>query len=340
MNKTVIIANLSYNPTGWRELYLNPKASHSYAAEFPGHESLNFNFDKKNVDTPKDIYGYVQWTAAPKNFIDGGIVLFYSRNTDTGQGEIVGVYCNVKVLTEKKTVSWNGFENNETRFNLMADKNLSMLFPIPLDAAKYKESQGKRLVGQIGYSYYNIDIVERIIRDELYEISISGVQQNEYKKLKDIFVYATGTEFNENSIDIDLVQQDELVEIFKTDKNQIITDLKNLDNKEDDAETITIKQKTYKRDNKTIAQIKILRDFKCQICGKNIKKANGEFYIEAAHIKPKREKGRETPENILILCPNHHKEFDYGLRKILNQNKDLVEFELNGQKYKLNLKIE
>jgi HNH endonuclease len=338
MKKPVIIANISYNPTGWRNLYLNPKAGHSYATEFPGHESLNFNFSKKGVDSTNNIFGYVQWTADPKNFKTGGTVIFYSRNTDTRIGEIVGIYCNVEVLHQRKYANWKGFENNEIGFNLKADKNISLLFPIPLVADNYKESKGKRLVGQIGYSYYENEIAETIIKDELIELSNSGVQKNEFEKLKNIYFSLTGKTFDESVLDFDLIQQDELVELLKADKKRIIADLKNLDNNE--TETVIIKQKTYKRDNKTIAQIKVLRNFECQICGTKIKKKNGGFYIEAAHIKPKSLKGRETPDNILILCPNHHKEFDYGARKVVNHNKDFIEFEMNRETYKLNLKVE
>lgn len=338
MKKPVIIANISYNPTGWRNLYLNPKAGHSYATEFPGHESLNFNFTKKGVDSLNNIFGYVQWTADPKNFKTGGTVIFYSRNTDTRIGEIVGIYCNVEVLHQRKYANWKGFENNEIGFNLKADKNISLLFPIPLVADNYKESKGKRLVGQIGYSYYENEIAETIIKDELIELSNSGVQKNEFEKLKNIYFYLTGKTFDESVLDFDLIQQDELVELLKADKKKIIDDLKNLDKNE--TETVIIKQKTYKRDNKTIAQIKVLRNFECQICGTKIKKKKGGFYIEAAHIKPKSLKGRETPDNILILCPNHHKEFDYGARKVVNHNKDFIEFEMNRKTYKLNLKVE
>lgn len=338
MEKPVIIANISYNPTGWRNLYTNPKAGHSYATEFPGHESLNFYFSKKGVDTSSNIFGYVQWTADPKHFKTGGAVIFYSRNTDTRIGEIVGIYCNVEILHQRKSVNWKGFENNEIEFNLKADKNISLLFPIPLVADNYKESKGKRLVGQIGYSYYENEIAETIIGDELIELGNSGVQKNEFEKLRNIYFYLTGKTFDESVLDFDLIQQDELVELLKADKKKIIADLKNLDKNE--TETVIIKQKIYKRDNKTIAQIKVLRNFECQICRTKIKKEKGGFYIEAAHIKPKSLRGRETPDNILILCPNHHKEFDYGARKVVNHNKDFIEFEMNTKMYKLNLKVE
>jgi 5-methylcytosine-specific restriction protein A len=136
-------------------------------------------------------------------------------------------------------------------------------------------------------------------------------------------------------------EQKEIIKEFKSHnkaKQDIINELKNL--KPTDPEEVIINSKSFKRDNRTIAQIKILRDFKCQICSTSIKKKDGTFYIEAAHIEPKHRKGRETPDNIILLCPNHHKEFDFGDRIILSHNKDIVHFTLNGQEHKISVKIE
>jgi len=77
-----MIANLSYNIYSWRAPYINPKASHKYANAYPGHESLNFNFSKQGVDTNQFIYGYFQWTNPPKRFESGGVIIFYSKNTE------------------------------------------------------------------------------------------------------------------------------------------------------------------------------------------------------------------------------------------------------------------
>ena len=93
--------------------------------------------------------------------------------------------------------------------------------------------------------------------------------------------------------------------------------------------------KAYKRDNVTVANLKRLRNFTCQICQCQIKKADGSFYIEAAHIYPKAKGGEESPRNLLILCPNHHKEFDYGQREILMHTDEEIEFNLNGINYKI-----
>ena len=140
---------------------------------------------------------------------------------------------------------------------------------------------------------------------------------------------------------IDEQEQKAIVREFKNQnktKQEIIAELNKL--KPTDAEEVIINSKTYKRDNRTIAQLKILRDFKCQICSTTIKKKDGTYYIEAAHIEPKHKKGRETPDNILLLCPNHHKEFDFGDRKISIHDKDKIHFTLNGQVHNISLKIE
>jgi 5-methylcytosine-specific restriction protein A len=109
---------------------------------------------------------------------------------------------------------------------------------------------------------------------------------------------------------------------------------------ETEVKVVQIKSKSYKRNNKVIALIKILRGYECQMCGYSILKKDGNEYIEAAHIIPKHKKGNETPENILILCPNHHKEFDLGNLIIQNHNPELIEFTLNKKKYSINLSIE
>ena len=135
-------------------------------------------------------------------------------------------------------------------------------------------------------------------------------------------------------------QNEIILEIKKQNvsKQEIIDELKNL--QPGSPQEITINYKSYKRDNKTIAQIKVLRDFKCQICSTTIRKKDGTFYIEAAHIKAKNQKGLETPENIILLCPNHHKEFDFGELHILSHDVNHIEFILNGENHFLFLSVD
>lgn len=133
--------------------------------------------------------------------------------------------------------------------------------------------------------------------------------------------------------------EDELLAIIKNiDRQKIINELKSI--KVTDPEQIIINSKIYSRDNKTVVQLKYLHDFKCQICGIRIPKADGTYYIEAAHITPKAKKGPELPNNILILCPNHHKEFDFGKLMIVDRDDKFIHFILNGQEYKISLDLE
>ncbi len=168
---------------------------------------------------------------------------------------------------------------------------------------------------------------------EYYE----GIQKVNMKKMRSIY-----DKYFAIPLDApDEHEQKEIIKEFKIQnktKQDIINELKNL--KPTDPEEVIINSKSFKRDNRTVVQIKILRDFKCQICSTTIKKKDGTFYIEAAHIEPKHRKGRETTDNILLLCPNHHKEFDYGDRNIMLHDKEKVHFTLNGQEYKISLKID
>lgn len=68
------------------------------------------------------------------------------------------------------------------------------------------------------------------------------------------------------------------------------------------------------RDTVLSRKMKFLYDYKCQICGQSIKLKNGK-YAEAHHVKPLggSHRGPDIESNIIILCPNHHTEFDYGV---------------------------
>lgn len=77
---------------------------------------------------------------------------------------------------------------------------------------------------------------------------------------------------------------------------------------------------TYRilRDTEIARKVKILHQFRCQICGEVIYLKNGQPYAEAHHIKPlgTPHNGPDISENILCVCPNHHVQLDYGAIKI------------------------
>ncbi|MBC8554203.1 MAG: HNH endonuclease [Candidatus Brocadiales bacterium] len=68
------------------------------------------------------------------------------------------------------------------------------------------------------------------------------------------------------------------------------------------------------RDTPLARQLKELHKNRCQICGETIKLSNSKNYSEAHHIKPLGgvHRGPDVKENIIVLCPSHHVQCDYG----------------------------
>lgn len=334
----VIVANITWNDSGWRNTYINPRAGHRFVRTSPGHESLNFNFEKREPDTATTVYGFIQWTHPPIRLSDHAIVIFYSRNLDTEKGELVGVYGDATILKEVQTTYYPGFENDEFLSNIRAEKSLSMLFPVRLNADHYTD--GKRLVPQVGYAYKDDDFAACIIDDEIRALQKSGRQQGEFEKLATIYQYITGSPYPESESE-DEREQEDILEKTRSDHDRTrdleIVSRYSMSDEKDDPEVEVIYGKRYKRNNVILAKIKYLRGERCQICNTAIIKSDGNPYVEAAHIVAKEQKGSEAPDNILILCPNHHKEFDLGKREIVEHTKTYVAFKLNDVMHTIRL---
>lgn len=100
-------------------------------------------------------------------------------------------------------------------------------------------------------------------------------------------------------------------------------DSSNLDPEEvvTDAPTPETVQTTVSRKIRNTALVKDLKkayDHTCQVCGEVRYRGPNEPYAEGHHIKPLGDPhgGPDTPGNILVLCPNHHTDFDYGMIEV------------------------
>lgn len=69
------------------------------------------------------------------------------------------------------------------------------------------------------------------------------------------------------------------------------------------------------RDEKLVREMKRLYNDTCQLCGDRRLQGDEIGYSYVHHIKPlaKQRGGRDVPENVIILCPNHHDDFDNGV---------------------------
>ena len=85
-----------------------------------------------------------------------------------------------------------------------------------------------------------------------------------------------------------------------------------------------------RRDTKIVAQLKKRYGYRCQICGHRIELKDG-YYCEAHHLRPlgQPHNGPDVSENIIIVCPNHHVQLDYGAL-IINLNELHLKHTIKG----------
>jgi predicted restriction endonuclease len=83
-----------------------------------------------------------------------------------------------------------------------------------------------------------------------------------------------------------------------------------------------------KRYQKIVNMLKQKYGYKCQVCGFSFHMDNGNNYCEAHHIKMLSDDGSQTPNNVIILCANHHRMFHYASNTCivgdLNQEKRII----------------
>ena len=64
------------------------------------------------------------------------------------------------------------------------------------------------------------------------------------------------------------------------------------------------------RDTSKVHSLKNLYQDKCQVCGYTIQVTADRRYSEAHHLRPLGSGGDDDYDNMLVLCPTHHVEFD------------------------------
>ena len=131
-----------------------------------------------------------------------------------------------------------------------------------------------------------------------------------------------------NSVDIDF---DDMTEGDKASSSVVetqedvseYTDIENIDTVEyvsDIPETQRKETTTSRviRNTQLVKDLKQEHSYQCQLCGGRRYRSKDEYYAEGHHIKPLGDphEGPDIRENILVLCPNHHADFDYGIVKV------------------------
>lgn len=98
--------------------------------------------------------------------------------------------------------------------------------------------------------------------------------------------------------------------VSSPDSTEIVADIG-----EPDPDRIETSTSRIVRNTTLAKELKEYYQHHCQVCGDVRHKAPLEHYAEAHHIKPlgRPHEGPDIKANILVLCPNHHSDFDHGL---------------------------
>jgi len=92
----------------------------------------------------------------------------------------------------------------------------------------------------------------------------------------------------------------------------------------------TAQQKKRKRDPAFRGKILEAYNYRCAICGFDVRLGNTPIALEAAHIKWHQAGGPDTEENGLALCSLHHKLLDRGALGVSNKFTVIVSDKANG----------
>ncbi len=186
------------------------------------------------------------------------------------------------------------------------------------------------------------DYIKSVLNEDKY--LIDGFQRSSMQLLE--------SEFNK-IIGLTLVNKESI-----SDKDLI--DAEKLGN---DLAGITILNEIYKKINiqkkdklvkaiergKIANEIKKYAGYKCQICEVigntpyTFKKKNGEYYIETHHIIPVSdiENSSLSVENLICVCPNHHRQLHYGNVDIILNSELYIKYLIDNKEVtikKINLK--
>jgi hypothetical protein len=91
------------------------------------------------------------------------------------------------------------------------------------------------------------------------------------------------------------------------------------------------KTRTFRRSPVLSALLKTKYSDKCQICHTTYETKRG-FFTDTHHLKPLRAGGTDTPDNIVVVCPNHHRVLERSDIKVISRTDTEIVVEAGGTK--------
>ena len=82
-----------------------------------------------------------------------------------------------------------------------------------------------------------------------------------------------------------------------------------------------------RRDRKKVRDLKNYYQHKCQVCLERIEIGKNRYYSEVHHLRPlgSKDKGEDNHRNMIVVCPTHHKAFDWCAIRISLDGKYVID---------------
>lgn len=251
------------------------------------------------------------------------VVLVDKRDSEKLRKFLTGNFSSSikKILIQKKSNFVWGFHSSNIQPKTWSKikKNDEVFFTIPKNKFEFKVKINSKIINKDwGQKFWPEQLISKEITHFLF-----------FERLEKIHVpFSELTSSIASSSSLQLPGLYMITNKSKTKKKSLSNPIKKfLVPKK--GETIPQKSKSevfrFIRDPVSVRKLKKLYDNKCQICGYTIKYSQNKFYSEVHHYNPLEENGNDDVDNMVVVCPNHHTEFDYKLIAIDLDGKTIID---------------
>lgn len=254
---------------------------------------------KQNEDAPGEIGIQRLGAAKTAKFVDGITVVWFANDPDTPkQAYIVGWYRNARVFRASQT-------RRHREYRISCDiSDATLLEP---KIRKFNVPHIRSVIGQrLGYGYGQSSLW---YADE----NTSGF----LAKVKNYIDQIDGLAKKSGTVLVDQIE-DAIDDLDDSDLGNVVP------GRRKSTTNLIV------RDNNVRRRVIARANGKCEYCGElGFLRDDGSHFIEAHHIIHLAKQGPDTLENVIALCPNHHREAHFG------KNREGLEAELKAKLLKL-----
>jgi predicted HNH restriction endonuclease len=269
-------------------------------------------------------------------------------------------------IQEIPKLGFEYFEFGQEYLKIMKDELKQLDFKniyLP-EINKYRKSIGNRNNEKSDYEEYEWNWIVEDFNLFIHRIYLKAHQEKIRKRIKENNHIENNQNTNKlkvsnnqenttittkmrNSIDESIIDDTHKKNSTEDIKEQIdsecfdtLGDISDLDEKYKNA-TLEIKEYLSKKiERGSFAEkIKKVNNYKCSICVKmnqpahTFKMKNGDNYVEAHHVFPVSElqMGSLSSANIIVVCPNHHRQIHFGNTEIIEINEFRILFKMDSK---------